>query len=210
MNLLERVKSTVLGELTEDSRKALEKAKSVQEMRIHLENIIARNTVESNEQERQLNQLEQEFSLSKNRLRAGGLGEFEKMNLLRGIKRLETRRNSIQRRINIYQDNIDLHTNCLDKIDEAAAMDLKSVQQQQIDELAVDYEESKSHHSDVVAASKAAFHEDGSILLDSKEKKELDSLEQEILQEPMRAPIPILPEPVEVEDKYKERLIRLE
>lgn len=206
MGLLDRIKGYFTREtMPDETRLLLAGVENVHELRRGLDEIVTRNEVELKEVEREIDKLEKIELAEKDKVKSGALPAREKDNTLRYIKRLRARMDSYQKRHKIHQENIDLHLALLDRIDEMEAMELKAVKQEQIEEIAVDYEERIEKHREIVAAGRIAQettvrHEDAT------EKRELEALEKEILAEAGIKKEEVLPEPVQVEPPAKEPL----
>lgn len=207
MSLLEKVKGLFSrSPLPEETQLLLSGVADVGELRRGLDEIVTRNEVEARDIEREIEKLSRMEVGQKERVASGDLNKREKINVLREIKRLQRRMNSLEKRHRIHQDNIDLHLGLFDRITEMEAMELKQVTQSQIEEIAVDYEEKLDEHRDIMAAARAATGME-SLYEDSAEQAELVALEREILaearvddeeEEPVGEEAP-LPEPVVVE-----------
>jgi hypothetical protein len=183
MGFLDKIKSLFTREtMPDETRLLLAGVENVHELRRGLDEIVTRNEVELKEVEREIDKLEKIEVAEKDKIKAGTLTDREKANTLRYVKRLRTRMDSYQKRHKIHQENIDLHLALLDRIDEMEAMELKAVKQEQIDEIAVDYQERFEKHKEIVNASKAA-HDHEPSYEDAAEKRELEALEKEILAE---------------------------
>lgn len=199
MSLLERIKGMFSrAALPEETKLLLSGVADVDALRSGLDEIATRNEVEAREIEREIEKLSRGEGAQKERITQGGLSEREKLSALREIKRLRRRMDSLERRHKIHQDNIDLHLGLFDRITEMQAMELKKVNQQQIEEIAVDYEEKLEKHRDIMNAARVAHGMD-SVMEDSAERKALIDLEREIMAEARAEAIET--EPVEVPDE---------
>lgn len=184
MGLLDKIKGFFTKEtMPDETRLLLAGVENVHELRRGLDEIVTRNEVELKEVEREIDKLEKIELAEKDKVKAGTLSPREKDNTLRYIKRLRTRMDSYQKRHKIHQENIDLHLALLDRIDEMEAMELKAVKQEQIEEIAVDYEERVEKHKEIVSAGKIASEREPRAHDDLNDRKELDALEREILDE---------------------------
>ena len=183
MSLFEKIKALFnRSSLPEETRLMLSGVKSVEELRAGLDEIATQNEVEAREIERDIEKLGKMEAGHKERILAGTISEREKMSALREIRRLRRRMDSLEKRHRIHQDNIDLHLGLFDRITEMQAMELKKVNQHQIEEIAVDYDERLEKHRDIMNAAKVAHGMD-SVLEDSAERKALKDLEREIMAE---------------------------
>ncbi|RMG14094.1 MAG: hypothetical protein D6731_10850 [Planctomycetota bacterium] len=183
MSLLEKIKGLFSrGQLPEETRLLLSGVTDVAELRRGLDEIVTRNEVEARDIEREIEKLARLENDQKERIARGNLNKREKTNTLREIQRLRRRMNSLEKRHRIHQDNIDLHLGLFDRITEMEAMELKRVTQEQIEEIAVDYDERYERHKDIMHAASAAAGLEVAYE-DSQEQAELAALEREILAE---------------------------
>jgi hypothetical protein len=183
--LLDRIKRLFTkGPLPEETMLLINGVHDVDELRSGLDEIATRNEVEAREIEREIEKLARMETGHKETIAQSGasLAEREKMSTLREIKRLRRRMDSLEKRHRIHQDNIDLHLGLFDRISEMQAMEMKRVNQAQIEEIAVDYEERLEQHRDIVGAARAAEGLDSNYE-SSAERRELAALEREILAE---------------------------
>jgi hypothetical protein len=183
MSLFDKIKALFSrASLPEETRLLLTNVKDVEQLRAGLDEIATQNEVEAREIERDIEKLGRMEAGHKERILAGTISEREKMSALREIRRLRRRMDSLEKRHRIHQDNIDLHLGLFDRITEMQAMELKKVNQNQIEEIAVDYDERLEKHRDIMNAAKVAHGMD-SVLEDSAERKALQDLEREIIAE---------------------------
>lgn len=169
------------GGVPEETQMLISGVNSISELRRKLDEVITENEVNAGQIERQLLTLGEQIEESKNAIKSGSLIERAKINALRAIKRLNTRVQSSERRLKIYQDNIDLHYQILNQVDEMEAMELKAIRKEQVDEIALDYEEHREVHRDLVNAVRSTLGEPG--YEDLLEKQELAKLEADIMAE---------------------------
>jgi hypothetical protein len=204
MGLLDKIKGYFTKEtIPDETRLLLSGVENIHELRRGLDEIVTRNEVELKEVEREIDKLEKIEVSEKDRVKGGQLTEREKLNALRYVKRLRARMDSYQKRHKIHQENIDLHLALLDRIDEMEAMELKAIKQEQIEEIAVDYEERVEKHKEIVAAGRIATEHPPNFE-DAAEKRELEALEREIMGE--NAPKEELPEPTLVKPEEEKDL----
>lgn len=183
MSLFDKIKTLFSrATLPEETRLLLTNVKDVEQLRAGLDEIATQNEVEAREIERDIEKLGRMEAGHKERILGGSLSEREKMSALREIRRLRRRMDSLEKRHHIHQDNIDLHLGLFDRITEMQAMELKKVNQNQIEEIAVDYDERLEKHRDIMNAARVAHGMD-SVLEDSAERKALQDLEREIMAE---------------------------
>ena len=212
MSLLDKIKG-MFGKqpLPEETRALLSGVADVAALREGLDAIVTSNEVEARNIEREINQLAQNETNHKAKIQTGDPSQREKLNVLREIKRLRRRMDSLEKRHRIHQDNIDLHLGLFDRISEMQAMELKKVNQSQIEELSADYDEALDKHRDLMATARAAAGLEG-VYEDSAEQAELAALEAEILaelggdeEEPQveAAPVAAKVEPAKVETPVK-------
>lgn len=201
MSLLEKIKGLFSrASLPEETRLLLTNVKDVEDLRNGLDLIATQNEVEAREIERDIEKLGKMEAGHKERILGGTVSEREKMSALREIRRLRRRMDSLEKRHRIHQDNIDLHLGLFDRITEMQAMELKKVNQNQIEEIAVDYEEKLEKHRDIMNSARVAHGMD-SVLEDSAERKALADLEREILAEARTEAAETEPVSVELPDE---------
>lgn len=183
MSLLEKIKGLFSKTaLPEETRVLLSGVGDVDDLRRGLDEIATRNEVEARDIEREIEKLARMETAQKEKIGGGDLNKREKTNILREIKRLRRRMDSLEKRHRIHQDNIDLHMGLFDRITEMQAMEMKAVNQAQIEELSADYDEKLESHRDLIATGKAASGMED-LYEDSAEQAELAALEAEILAE---------------------------
>jgi hypothetical protein len=210
MSLMEKIKSLFSRtSLPEETRLLLTNVKDVEDLRAGLDQIATQNEVEAREIERDIEKLARMEAAHKERVLAGTLSEREKLSALREIRRLRRRMDSLEKRHRIHQDNIDLHLGLFDRITEMQAMELKKVNQNQIEEIAVDYEEKLEKHRDIMNAARVAHGMD-SVLEDSAERKALIDLEREIMAEARAEAVETEPVELPDEDEVERELEEIE
>jgi hypothetical protein len=186
VGLLDKIKAVFTREkIPEETKLLLSGVTDVAALRRGLDEIITRNEVERRVVERECDKLGKIEDEEKGKIREGQLNDREKLNSLRYIKRLGRRIESYEKRQKIHEENVDLHQALMDRIDEMEAMELKAVKQEQIEEIAVDYEERLEKHREVVAAGKVVQDMEADYD-DVSERRELEALEKQILQEAPR------------------------
>ena len=187
-SLISRIKTSIFGrgKVPEKTELMITSVESVDELRRSLDDEITENEVNAGQLERELEKLGVQIDEHKDHIRGGGLSERAKITALRAIKRLQTKIKSYERRLKILQDNIDIHFTILNQIDEMEAMEMKAIKREQIDEIAVDYEERSEKHRDFVDAVRSSVSEQG--YEDLQEQQELAELEASIMAE-LEAPV---------------------
>jgi hypothetical protein len=169
------------GKVPEKTEMLISGVDSVGELRLALDKEITENEVYAGQVDRELLKIGEQVEDQKSLVKSGTLNERAKINALRTIKRLQGRVQSYERRLKILQDNIDLHFTILNQVDEMEAMEMKAVKREQIEEIAVDYEERLEKHRDFVTAVRSSVPD--SDYEDMLEKKELADLEASIMAE---------------------------
>lgn len=181
-SLLSKIKGVFgRGKVPEKTEMLISGVDSVLELRNALDKEITENEVYAGQVDRELLKIGEQVEDQKAQIKSGGLNERAKINALRTIKRLNGRIQSYERRLKILQDNIDLHFTILNQVDEMEAMEMKAVKREQIEEIAVDYEERLEKHRDFVTAVRSSVPD--SDYEDMLEKKELAELEASIMAE---------------------------
>lgn len=181
--LLARIRSKLFGagKVPEKTQMLISGVESVEELRFALDEEITRNEVLAGQIERELAALGEQMEQDKDRIKAGKLTDREKIAALRNIKRLQRKVSSSERRLKIYEDNVDIHATILSQVEEMEAMEMKAIKRSQVEEIAVDYEERQETHREFVAAVRSSVPD--SDYEDLLEKKELADLEAMIMAE---------------------------
>ncbi|KAA0214390.1 hypothetical protein EDM80_06850 [bacterium] len=170
--------------------------------------LITRNEVELRKVMQELQRLELQEKAQADALKAGKIGEQEKEVVLLSVKRNRTRIESLKHRIHVYNKNIEVLQSMVDKHQTIAAMNLRGIENQMVERLAMDFDERKDKYMESIETANAMKGTDTGIL-SLAEKEDLKKLERELLgarpaeEKPQRAPN--VNEGVETAKKPRER-----
>ena len=174
-----------------------------------LDKLITRNELRLKQLNKELEKLENMEQGEVAKIREGKTSGRAKNNVLRSIKRQRAQLDNIEQRIEIYDRNISLHLNLIGKIQQMEAMNLAGVDEEQIDDIILDFETHFEEYTETVASAEgaAAEHEpfktasEGELTqleaeikgevqpaAASKEEEELRKIEKEIISEKPPAP----------------------
>jgi hypothetical protein len=182
ISLLQKVKNSFSKQkIPEKTELMIAGIDSLGELRLSLDSEIAESEALAEELERKIANVGLEVDEKKDDIREGAcFSEHAKLATLRAIKRLSSQLESFNRRLKIYQDNIDLHYIILHQVDEMEAMEMKAIKKDQIDHISVDYEEKLEKHRDLMNAVRSTASEGYD---DVTEMKELAKIEAGIMKE---------------------------
>ncbi|GIW70693.1 MAG: hypothetical protein KatS3mg102_0235 [Planctomycetota bacterium] len=182
MALLDRIKSLfVRPDLPEETRRLFETARSTRELLHGLDRLLTHNEVELNELDRELAKLEALERSEAAKVRAGVVDGRRKKSVLFQIQRLRRQMDLYEQRQRIYRHNINLHLQLIGKIQEMEAMKLRGVDDKQIEEIALRFEESREKFEEAMHA--VATLDTSMELGAEREDRELEALEAELLGE---------------------------
>lgn len=154
--------------------------------------LITRNEVELRKVMQELQRLESHEKDQADKLKAGKIGDQEKEVVLLSIKRNRTRIESLKHRIHVYNKNIEVLQSMVDKHQTIAAMNLRGIESQMVERLAMDFDERKDKYMESIETANSMKNTDTGILSLS-EKEDLKKLERELMgtkpaEETVRAP----------------------
>ncbi len=154
--------------------------------------LITRNEVELRKVMQELQRLELQERGSAENFKAGRIGDQEKEVVLLSIKRNRTRIESLKHRIHVYNKNIEVLQSMVDKHQTIAAMNLRGIENQMVERLAMDFDERKDKYMESIETANSMKGTDTGILTLS-EKEDLKKLERELMgtkpaEETVRAP----------------------
>lgn len=150
---------------------------SVIDLKNALDREITRNEVKAGQTERDIEKLGDQEEEYKDNIKRGGMNERAKINALRAIKRIQSRIKSYENQLKIFQDNIDVHMTIFNQITEMEAMAHKAVSREQVEDIAVEYDDSMEKHRDFVHAVRSTVPDhDYEDLLEKKELAELEAM----------------------------------
>lgn len=142
--------------------------------------LITRNEVELRKVMQELQRLEMQEKAQAEALKAGRIGDQEKEVVLLSVKRNRTRIESLKHRIHVYNKNIEVLQSMVDKHQTIAAMNLRGIENQMVERLAMDFDERKDKYIESIETANAMKSSDIGVL-SLKDKEDLKKLEQELL-----------------------------
>lgn len=77
----------------------------------------------------------------------------------RRIRTLEQRIERLDRHSQVYNENIDLHQELIDRIACMKASGLKQISQEQLEELTIEISEAQEEHSNIINEARLAFYD---------------------------------------------------
>lgn len=167
--------------------------------------LITRNEVELRKVMQELQRLELQEKGSAENLKAGRIGEQEKEVVLLSIKRNRTRIESLKHRIHVYNKNIEVLQSMVDKHQTIAAMNLRGIENQMVERLAMDFDERKDKYMESIETANSMKGTDTGILTLS-EKEDLKKLERELMGTKPLEEKPAIEKPI-VEKKVPEKVM---
>lgn len=162
-----------------DKERPVDKAAMREELDRYDE-LITRNEVELRKVMQELQRLEMQEKAQAEALKAGKIGDQEKEVVLLSVKRNRTRIESLKHRIHVYNKNIEVLQSMVDKHQTIAAMNLRGIENQMVERLAMDFDERKDKYMESIETANAMKGTDTGIL-SLAEKEDLKKLERELL-----------------------------
>jgi hypothetical protein len=121
-----------------------------------LDKLITRNELKLKQLNKELEKLEDMEQVVVIKVREGKVAGRAKNNALRSVQRMRRQLDNIEQRIEIYDRNITLHLNLIGKIQQMEAMSLAGVDEEQIDDIILDFESHFEEYTETVAAAEGA------------------------------------------------------
>ena len=203
MNILEKLKSLFSREdIPEEAKSAFSGARSTQELLGGLDAVATRNEMESTKLKKEIDRVVAVLKEEEEKIRGGAAEGRQKKYTLQYIKRLRAHLDNLDRRMDIYDKNINLCIQLIGKVQDMEAMALRGVDEPTIDRIIMEFEDQMGKYMDVVHAGEAGF--EGDPTLEDRPDKDLDRLEKEILGGEAAAPEAGGKEPKAKEPKTKE------
>ena len=196
MNILDKIRNLFKGGggIPDEARSVIQKAGSTRELLSGLDAVLTRNEMEFNKLKREIDKVVAILDEEEVKVQEGDLKGRQKRYTLQYIKRLRSHLDNLDHRMTIYDKNINLHIQLIGKIQDMEAMALRGVDEKQIDDIIMEFEDQVQKYMDVVTAGEAGF--EGSTSISEREDRELAKLEKEIVGEKAAAPKEKEPEPV--------------
>lgn len=188
MSLLDKIRALFGGTgVTEETREALEKAASTDELLGQLDTLVTRNEMKCAELTNEIEKLELIEKDIADKVRAGSLAGLNKSTALHRIQRIRKQKENYHFRLKIYHKNINMQMNLIGKIQEMEAMEMAGLEESKIDEILLKAEERTEQYERLTTAGKVLDEMRGRVSV--AEERELAELEAEIL---AAAPTPVV------------------
>ncbi|MBI4576486.1 MAG: hypothetical protein HY722_09515 [Planctomycetes bacterium] len=180
MNLMDRLRGLFSRRtLPDDTRALFQEAHSTREVLKGLDDLLTRNELEHGVVNKEIAALEAREQAEIARVRAGDLPPRQKRNALLAIQRLRKQMDNLENRLAIYDKNMNLHINLIGKIQDMEAMQLKGVDEQDIDRVVEDFEEHFESWMNSVTAGEAATEAASRAV--AQDEAEIARLEREVV-----------------------------
>lgn len=178
--ILEKLKQ-IFGRtsLPEETRNVFSSARSVKQLLTSLDEILRQNNLERAKVIREIDDLEKAVALEEKKIAEGTLSGRAERNVLSRIKQLNMRLSNLDRRVRIFDRNIELHNNLIARIQDVQAMQLTGVDEKQIENIILEWDERFDEFMREGEAARALAAEHA--LLEDSEEKELAALKDKIL-----------------------------
>ncbi len=183
MSLFERVKTLFMRRsITEEARKAIEEAESLEELRDKLDlAVVELQVIKEERVDREIETLGRDELQHQEKVAKGLVSGREKELSLKKVLQLRKRIASYERQSTILQQKIESNLGILNRIQEMALMEHGNVLQvEEIDDLAVKYGDVKERHERYVEAEQALSGEVEGITENVRLDRELAALEAEL------------------------------
>ncbi len=118
-----------------------------------LDKLITRNELRLKQLNKELENLEEMELENVKKIQEGMVSGRAKNNVLRSVKRQRAQLDNLEQRIEIYDRNISVHLNLIGKIQQMEAMTLAGVDEEQIDDIILDFESHFEEYTETLAAA---------------------------------------------------------
>ena len=166
-------------EIPDETKGILSGATTTREILEGIDELLTRNELEFNEVNREIGKLEDIEVEEMDKVRSGNLPQRAKQNTLLYIKRIRKQMDNLQNRLNIFDKNINLHQNLIAKIQDMEAMQLRGVEESEIDEILLEFEGNFEKYTNTMLAGELAAESQS--IMTSQEELELKKMEEEIM-----------------------------
>jgi hypothetical protein len=164
--------------LPDETKEVFVNTSDTKELLSGLDKLITRNELRLKQLNKELEKLENMEQEKVGKIKDSKVSGRAKNNVLRSIKRMRRQLDNIEQRIEIYDRNISLHLNLIGKIQQMEAMNLAGVDEEQIDDIILDFESHFEEYTETVSAAESASAEREPFK--SASDSELAELEEEI------------------------------
>lgn len=182
MALLDKLKRLVgRHDVPPETQSLFEKAGSADEVLYKLDTHLTRNQVEFKKLEKQISRLEDLEQSEISKIKNGEVTGRQKDNALMTIRRLRQQLDSCLARQRIFDKNMILHINLINRIRDVQAMQLSGVDEDEIDSIIYEFDENWDRYTTTLSAGRVV--EQPSVLNRNNVTRdnELRALEAEIL-----------------------------
>jgi len=145
--------------LPDETKEVFVNTSDTKELLAGLDKLITRNELRLKQLNKELEKLEDMEQEKVQKVQEGKTSGRAKNNVLRSIKRMRRQLDNLEQRIEIYDRNISLHLNLIGKIQQMEAMNLAGVDEEQIDDIILDFESHFEEYTETVAAAESASGE---------------------------------------------------
>jgi len=179
--LFEKLKSLLLSKpLPTDAQEALKKADSMEALVLELERSITRNEMELKRLENELAELEKMEQKEAAKIKEGVGGERVERTILRRIRRLRMRMESLEQQMDTLERNAMALTQLLTRVRQVRAMEKVGVTEEQVDEVMEAYEAQQEEWQEMIEMIEGAG---AGVQAEAEDEEELEELKKEILRE---------------------------
>lgn len=142
--------------LPDETKEVFLNTADTKELLTGLDKLITRNEVRLKGLNKELENLSEMEQAEVKRVQNNEVTGRTKNNALRSVRRIRRQLDNIEQRIEIYDRNISLHLNLIGKIQQMEAMSLAGIDEEQIDDIILDFESQFEEYTETVAASEGA------------------------------------------------------
>ena len=174
MGIFEKLKGLLLSKpLPQDAQNAVKKADSLETLVLELERSVTRNEMELKRLENELAELEKMEQKEAAKIREGVMGERVERTILRRIKRLRMRMESVEKQMDTLERNAMALTQLLTKVRQMRAMVKVGVTEEQVDEVMEAYEAQEEEWQEMLEMIEGVSTATEGAQSDEEELKEL-------------------------------------
>ena len=145
--------------LPDETKEVFLNTSDTKELLAGLDKLITRNELRLKQLNKELENLEDMEQANVKKIQEGSVSGRAKNNVLRSIKRQRAQLDNLEQRIEIYDRNISVHLNLIGKIQQMEAMSLAGVDEEQIDDIILDFESHFEEYTETLAAAESVTTE---------------------------------------------------
>lgn len=151
---LKRILST--APVSQETRAELAKASTIREGIERLDDLITANELEFRTLQKELEELERRLQEEEEQVETEGLGRRSARVARMRVEQLERHADTMEHRLKIHDANLRLQVALLGKLQALEAMDLRGLDEQQVDSITLDFEEELKEYTAVLDAAEIA------------------------------------------------------